>query len=166
MNAGCYGTEIRDVLRSARLVELDGRRHRIGVEDLGATYRSTRLKESRSIVTRALFELSPGDPKALLARIEELNARRWASLPSGQANAGSIFKNPPGQPAGKLLEAVGLKGARLGNAMVSLRHANFIVNLGGARASDVKGLMDLAARVVRQRLGVELEPEVRLVGDW
>ncbi len=164
MNAGCYGTEIRDVLRSARLVELDGRRHRIGVEDLGATYRSTRLKESRSIVTRALFELSPGDPKALLARIEELNARRWASLPSGQANAGSIFKNPPGEFAGRLLEQAGMKGTTIGGAEVSLKHANVIVNRGGATSADVVALMRAMRRAVQDRHGVLLEPEILLLG--
>jgi UDP-N-acetylmuramate dehydrogenase len=117
-------------------------------------------------VTAVRLRLERGEAATLTATIRDAKARRDRHQPKGHPNAGSIFKNPPGAPAGKLLEAVGLKGARLGNAMVSLRHANFIVNLGGARADDVKGLMDLATRVVRQRLGVELEPEVRLVGDW
>jgi len=165
MNAGCYGTEIKDVLRSARLVELDGRRHRIGVEDLGATYRSTRLKQSRSIVTRALFDLAPGDPKALLDRIAELNARRWASLPSGQANAGSIFKNPPGDSAGRLLDVAGLKETSVGGALVSPKHANVIVNTGGATAADVVALMRSMRDRAAERFGVSLEPEIVLLGD-
>jgi len=164
MNAGCYGTEIRDVLRSARLVERDGRRHRIAVADLGATYRATRLRESGAIVTRALFELTPGDPQALVARMEELNARRWASLPSGQANAGSIFKNPPGDFAGRLLEHAGMKGLTVGAAQVSPKHANVIVNTGGATASDVVTLMRTMRAAVTSRVGLRLEPEILLLG--
>lgn len=165
MNAGCYGTEIKDVLKSARLVELDGRRRRIGVADLAAAYRSTGLKESRSIVTRALFELSAGEPSALLARIDELNTRRWAALPSGQPNAGSIFKNPPGDAAGRLLDAAGLKGTSSGGALVSPKHANVIVNGGGASAADVLALMRTMRDRVAERFGVQLEPEIVLLGE-
>ncbi|MEO7795115.1 MAG: UDP-N-acetylmuramate dehydrogenase [Thermoanaerobaculia bacterium] len=165
MNAGCYGTEIRDVLRSARLVEADGRRHRIGVADLGATYRATRLKETGSIVTRALFDLTLGEPEALLARMEELNARRWASLPSGQANAGSIFKNPPGEAAGRLLDQAGMKGATFGGAQVSPKHANVIVNTGGATAADVIALMRQMRAAVAEQFDIRLEPEIVLLGD-
>ncbi len=165
MNAGCYGTEIKDVLHSARLVELDGRRRRIGVSELGASYRSTALKATGAIVTRALFDLAPGAPEALLARIDELNARRWAALPSGQPNAGSIFKNPPGDSAGRLLDAAGLKGTAVGGALVSPKHANVIVNTGGATADHVIALM----RAMRDRgveeFGVRLEPEIVLLGD-
>jgi UDP-N-acetylmuramate dehydrogenase len=164
MNAGCYGTEIKDVLRSARLVDLDGRRRRIGVAELGATYRATALKATGSIVTRALFDLAPGDPQVLLGRIDELNSRRWAALPSGQPNAGSIFKNPPGDSAGRLLDTAGLKGASVGGALVSPKHANVIVNAGGATAEDVIALM----RTMRERAeaahGVRLEPEIVLLG--
>jgi UDP-N-acetylmuramate dehydrogenase len=116
MNAGCYGTEIKDVLVSARVVTRDGQRQRISISELEPSYRKTNLGRSRAIVTRAHFALTPGDPKTLLARIDELNAKRWASLPSGQPNAGSIFKNPPGDYAGRLIEACGLKGARRGGA--------------------------------------------------
>ena len=92
--------------------------------------------------------------------------RRIAAQPHGHANAGSIFKNPPGNYAGRLIEEVGLKGSRAGRAHFSARHANFIVNEGGARAAEVKALMDLAQRVVWERHGVWLEPEVQLVGSW
>ena len=164
MNAGCYGTEIKDVLRSARLVELDGRRRRIDVADLGASYRSTALKSTGAIVTRALFELTPGDPAALLARIDELNSRRWAALPSGQPNAGSIFKNPPGDSAGRLLDAAGLKGTSVGGALVSPKHANVIVNTGGATAEDVIALMRTMRDRAAASFGVHLEPEIVLLG--
>ena len=165
MNAGAFGGEIGRVVDAIEAVTDRGDFVVLPRERLGFAYRRLELP-MRAIVTAVRLTLERGVPDALTAAIREAKTRRDRHQPKGHPNAGSIFKNPPGAPAGKLLEAVGLKGARLGNAMVSLRHANFIVNLGGARATDVKGLMDLAARVVRQRLGVELEPEVRLVGDW
>ncbi len=164
MNAGCYGTEIQDVLLSARLVELDGTRRRVRVADLEPAYRATNLERSGAVVTRALFDLAPGDPTALTARIDELNAKRWASLPSGRPNAGSIFKNPPGDHAGRLIDACGLKGSRAGGAEISFEHANVIVNTGGARAADVLDLMLRCRSAVAERFGIELEPEIVLTG--
>ena len=165
MNAGAFGGEIGRVVDAIEAVTDRGELVVLPRDRLGFAYRRLDLP-TRAIVTAVQLRLKRGEPARLAAAVRDAKARRDRLQPKGHPNAGSIFKNPPGTPAGKLLEAVGLKGARLGNAMVSLRHANFIVNLGGARAADVKGLMDLAARVVRQRLGVELEPEVRLVGDW
>ena len=156
------------MLASARLVERNGgspARRRIATVDLQASYRATDLKRTGSIVTRALFDLEPGDPAALLARMEELNARRRASLPSGLGNAGSIFKNPPGDFAGRLMEAAGLKGESAGGAQISPKHANVIVNVEGARAADVIALMRLARSRVLEKSGVRLEPEVILLGD-
>jgi UDP-N-acetylmuramate dehydrogenase len=164
MNAGCYGTEIRELLHSVRVVERDGARRRLRTAELEPAYRSTNLGRRGSIVVRALFDLPSGDSKALLARIDELNAKRWKSLPSGVPNAGSIFKNPPGDFAGRLIDACGLKGTREGGAAISERHANVIVNLGGARARDVLSLMAIARRAVEQRSGVRLEPEIVLLG--
>lgn len=165
MNAGCYGAEIKDVLARAWLVERDGRRRSVTAAELGAGYRSTALQKTGSIVTRASFHLAPADPAACLATIDELNRRRWASLPMKEPNAGSIFKNPPGDYAGRLIEACGLKGARAGGAVVSPRHANVIVNAGGATAADVLELMLRARRAVAERFGVPLEPEVILAGE-
>jgi UDP-N-acetylmuramate dehydrogenase len=165
MNAGAFGGEIGRVVEAIEAVSEGGEPLELTRERLAFAYRRLDLPD-RVIVTAVRLRLRRGEPSTLAAAVADAKARRDRHQPKGHPNAGSIFKNTPGAPAGKLLEAVGLKGARLGNAMVSLRHANFIVNLGGARAADVKGLMDLAARVVRQRLGVELEPEVRLVGDW
>ena len=165
MNAGSYGAEIQDVLVSARVVELDGTRRRLPTAALEPAYRSTILKRTGAIVTRALFELSPGDARALNARIDELNAKRWASLPSGVPNAGSIFKNPPGDHAGRLLEACGMKGASEGGARVSDKHANVIVNAGGATAADVLALMLRMRDAVAARFDVVLEPEVILAGE-
>lgn len=164
MNAGCYGTEIRDVLRSVRVVERSGERRRLAVDDLEPAYRWTNLRTTGAIVVRALFELAPGDPEALEGRIEELNARRWAALPSGVPNAGSVFRNPPGDSAGRLLDLCGMKGERRGAAEVSERHANVIVNRGGARAEAVVELMLEGRRRVEERFGIELEPELLLLG--
>ncbi len=165
MNAGCYGTEIKDVLESVTVVEGDGGVRQLAVADLTPAYRSTRLQGGHCFVTRAVFRLSRGDAAAALARIEELNRRRRASLPSGLPNAGSIFKNPPGDYAGRLIEACGLKGRREGNAQISPKHANVIVNLGEARASEVLALMVEARRAVVARFAIELEPELVLAGS-
>lgn len=165
MNAGCYGTEIKDVLVSASLVERDGSARRVLVADLGASYRSTILQQSGAVVARAVFRLRQGDGVVALARIDELNKKRWAALPSGQPNAGSIFKNPEGDFAGRLIEACGLKGAVSGGAQISPKHANVIVNTGGAKATDVLDLMLRARRAVAARFGIELRPEIVLAGE-
>ncbi len=164
MNAGSYGREIKDALLSVRLVSRAGERFRVSTAELEPSYRSTNLKQSRAIVTRALFELVPGDAKALVARIDELNAKRWAALPSGVPNAGSIFKNPPGDYAGRLIEACGLKGRVEGGAQISAKHANVIINAGGATAADVLALMRAARDAVAERFGVVLENEVVPIG--
>lgn len=164
MNAGCYGTEIKDVLTSALLIEPDGTRRRVKSEDLEPRYRETNLQGTATVVAEAVFELVQGDSKAAVARIDALNRKRWASLPSGVANAGSIFKNPPGDYAGRLVELCGLKGTSRGAATISAKHANVIVNEGGAAAVDVLALMLLMRRAVRRSFGVELVPELILAG--
>ena len=165
MNAGAFGGEIASVVTSVEgvgpgdeAIELtrDGLRFGYRFFDLPADF----------IVTYVNFRLQPGDPAVLGERLESAKQRRNKGQPLGFPNAGSIFKNPSGEHAGRLIEAVGLKGARRGNAMFSERHANFIVNLGGARAADVRLLMDEAIARVRERRGIELEAEVKLVGDW
>ena len=167
MNAGCYGTEVRDVLVAAVALDGEGRRRRWRTADLEPAYRSTRLQREGgevAFVTRALFRLTPGDGREAMARIDQWNAKRWASLPSGAPNAGSIFKNPVGDHAGRLIEASGLKGQQVGGAQISPKHANVIVNLGGARATDVLDLMLLARRRVLDAFGVTLVPEIVLTG--
>ncbi len=164
MNAGCYGTEIKDVLVTARVVERDGRARDVTAADLGAGYRSTVLQQTGAVVVSAVFQLRRGDAAAALAEIQRLNRRRRASLPSGLPNVGSIFKNPPGDYAGRLIEACGLKGAARGGARISPKHANVIVNAGGARAVEVLELMLAARDAVAAKFGVTLEPEVVLTG--
>src|SRR2546428_1897637 len=165
MNAGAYGG---DVAGAAIAVEgLDARGEPIVLprEALRFRYRGAALPP-RFVVTGVRFGLRREDATSVCRRMEEIRQRRVASQPHGRANAGSIFKNPAGDHAGRLIDVAGLKGARIGRARISERHANFIVNEGGASAGDVKGLMDLAQRVVWERSGVWLEPEVRFVGSW
>ena len=165
MNAGCYGTEIKDVLVTAEILTEEGSSEVLGVAELAPAYRSTNLQYSTAIVTAATFQLKRGNAEEALARIDELNSRRRASLPSGLPNAGSIFKNPPGDSAGRLLDQCGFKGAKCGGAQVSPKHANVIVNRGGAKASEVLDLMIRMYRAVQEKFGVALEPEVVLVGE-
>jgi len=165
MNAGAFGGEIGRVVTALEAIDERGDGVVLGREQLGFAYRRLTLP-GRVIITAVRLRLERGDPAVLAAAVADAKARRDRHHPKGHPNAGSIFKNPAGAHAGRLIEGAGLKGARLGDAAFSERHANFIVNLGRARAADVKGLMDLATRVVRRRLGVELEPEVRLVGEW
>lgn len=163
MNAGCYGTEIRDVFVAATVVDRQGQRRRIDLEALAPAYRSTRLQGTDLIVTSVTLQLRPGDASSAVARIQELNAMRRASLPPGRT-AGSIFKNPPGDFAGRLIEACGLKGASRGGAEISSRHANVIVNRGEASAQDVLELMRMAHDNVWARFGVPLQPEIVMAG--
>lgn len=165
MNAGAFGGEIGRAVEAVEVVTMEGREIVLPRTALDFGYRRLELP-LRAVLTAVRLRLRRGDRAEIAAAVAAAKARRERHQPKGQPNAGSIFKNPPGGYAGKLVEAVGLKGARLGNAMVSERHANFIVNLGAARASDVRGLMRLATRAVQARLGVTLEPEVRLVGEW
>jgi UDP-N-acetylmuramate dehydrogenase len=118
------------------------------------------------VITRVDFDLVTGERGGLWQRVLELRAKRATRQPGDFPNAGSVFRNPPGFFAGRLMEAAGLKGTRMGGAAFSEQHANFIVNLGGARADEVRALMELARGKVHESTGLMLEPEVKLVGDW
>jgi len=165
MNAGAFGGEIARVVRIVHGVNEQGESLALGAADVKFSYRRTDLPP-RFVITRVDFELEAGDLKTLQARVAEIHEKRAARQPRILPNAGSVFKNPPGNFAGRLLEGAGLKGARLGGAAFSTEHANFIVNMGGARAEDVRALIELAQSRVKERHGISLEPEVRLVGDW
>jgi UDP-N-acetylmuramate dehydrogenase len=116
-------------------------------------------------VLTAEFELEPGDPAELEAKAAAFNDYRRRTQPPG-ASIGSMFKNPPGDAAGRLIDAAGLKGTRIGQAEISTMHANFFVNLGGATATHVLHLIELAQETARAKFGVELELEIELVGEW
>jgi UDP-N-acetylmuramate dehydrogenase len=165
MNAGAFGGEIAKVVTLVHGVTEAGEALALTKDDVKFAYRRTELP-SHFIITRVDFELVRGDRERLLTRVADLHAKRASRQPRGVPNAGSIFKNPPGNFAGKLLEGAGLKGTRLGGAAFSDQHANFIVNLGGAQAAEVRALIDMARSKVKEQSGVLLEPEVRLVGDW
>jgi UDP-N-acetylmuramate dehydrogenase len=165
MNAGSYGSEICDVLTTVRVVDRRGQAATLAVEDLGAGYRTTRLQEVGQIVVEARFRLRRGDADAASARIAELNRKRWQSLPSGSAHAGSVFRNPVSSSAGKLIDECGLKGISVGGAQISPKHGNVIVNTGSGRAADVLELMVRAYEAVASEFNVLLEPEVVLAGS-
>jgi UDP-N-acetylmuramate dehydrogenase len=165
MNAGAFGGEIAKVVTLVHGVTESGEAIALTNNEVKFAYRRTDLP-NHFIITRVDFELARGDRERLAARVAELKAKRASRQPRGVPNAGSIFKNPPGNFAGKLLEGAGLKGTRLGGAAFSDQHANFIVNLGGAQAAEVRALIDMARNKVKEQSGVWLEPEVRLVGDW
>jgi UDP-N-acetylmuramate dehydrogenase len=166
MNAGAHGHAVGEVLEEVELYRLAARaRERVSAERLGLAYRSSDLPPD-ALVVAARFALRPDDPRAIRRRMAEARAWRRATQPLGLPNAGSVFKNPPGEPAGRLVERIVGKGVTVGGARVSEVHANFIVAGPGARANDVYTLIERIRRRVRAEAGVELEPEVRLVGRF
>ena len=164
MNAGAYGGQLSDVLSCAAVL-LDGEVRTLSRDEMQMSYRSTLPLRAGGIVLEAKFELHADDPAEIMARMKELNARRRDKQPLNLPSAGSTFKRPEGHFAGALIEGCGLKGARVGGAQVSEKHAGFIVNTGGATASDILGLIALVQRRVLAETGVALETEVRIVGE-
>ena len=165
MNAGAFGGELGNAIEHIEVVSLAGERRRLVRTELEFSYRKLALPVG-VVVTSVRFRLTRAPAAKLRGTVQEVQAKRRSRQPSGFPNAGSIFKNPAGEFAGRLIEQAGLKGAAVGKAQVSPDHANFIVNLGGARARDVRDLMSLVQGAVWRRSGIWLEPEVRLVGDW
>lgn len=164
MNAGTKIGEMKDVVSRVEVATPEGARW-IEAADLGFAYRTCRLPPG-AVVTRVEFRLRPGDVAASRAAMEADKEYRRRTQPLTQPSWGSTFRNPPGDHAGRLLEAAGLKGHRIGGAMWSDVHANFVTNLGGATAADCLALIRLARQRVRERFGVELELEVRLAGEF
>ena len=160
MNAGAYGTEMADVVRAVTLFKGETRQvETVKAANLGFEYRRTHLS-SHDLVLSVALELLDRPQSEVLARVKELNRKRRASQPLQEESAGCMFKNPPGDSAGKMIASLGLKGTRLGGAVVSERHGNFIVNRYQATAADVLKLMDLVRERVLEACGVELEEEV------
>lgn len=163
-NAGAWGGSTADVLTTLALVTPDGQERTLSRDAIPFRYRASGLPAG-SVVVEAVFALTPADPSAIRRRISGYLVRRNAAQPVEFRSAGSIFKNPPGDYAGRLVERTGLKGTRIGNAMISAKHGNYIVNLGGARAADVLALVALARERVRDATGVALELEIKVVGE-
>lgn len=166
MNAGCYGRETWDIVQRVRTIGRDGEvRLRLPAE-YEIAYRDVRRKEnSEEWFLSATFRLVPGDGIASRERIKDLLARRIATQPLNEPNAGSVFRNPRGDFAARLIEACGLKGRTAGGAAISTKHANFIVNQDHARAADIEALIDCAQAAVKEKFGIELEREVRIIGE-
>ena len=165
-NAGAFGGDMSGNLIHAELLTKNGR-ERYSVEQMGYNYRTSVLKRSeiKAIVLSALLRLKNSTKDEVSVKIEQFSERRKATQPPG-ASTGSMFKNPAGDHAGRLIEAAGLKGTRIGTAEISTLHGNFFVNHGETRASDVRELIDLTRTTVNQKFGVELELEIELVGEW
>ena len=172
-NAGAHGGEMAQIVREVEVYDPgDARRRTLAADDCAFAYRDSRFKHAPEVVLSAVLALAAGDPAEVTAAIGAHQAQRQATQPLADQNAGSVFRNPPDDHAGRLVEAAGLKGHRIGTAQVSTLHANFIVTdrgTGGAeraRASDVRALGDHVRAVVADRFGVELQYEIEFVGDW
>ncbi len=167
-NAGAHDGQMADVISDVEIYDPRERSRRsLVAADLAFGYRDSRFKHGTEVVLSGTIELEPGDPAAITALVDGHQARRRATQPLADQNAGSVFRNPPGDHAGRLIEAAGLKGHRLGTAQVSQLHANFIVtDRGAGRAADVRALGDLVRATVSERFGVELAYEIEFVGDW
>ncbi|MCD8021258.1 MAG: UDP-N-acetylmuramate dehydrogenase [Clostridiales bacterium] len=164
MNAGAYGGEMKDILVDAEVLTPDGEIKTLSVDELELSYRHSVIFERNYVVLAAHIRLSSGDKSQIKIRMDELAQARKEKQPLEYPSAGSTFKRPQGYFAGKLIQDAGLKGYTVGGAQVSEKHSGFVVNRGGATAEEVLFLMQQVRRKVKERFGVELEPEVRLLG--
>lgn len=166
-NAGAFGGEVSQALLLADILQRPDRREAWPVERLGYDYRTSWLKRhpGEAVVLTGTFALRSEDRQSLRQRVTEITGQRQRTQPPG-ASWGSMFKNPPGEHAGRLIEAAGLKGRRQGGAEISSLHANFFVNRGGASAADVWTLIETARDAVRRTSGIELELEIERLGEW
>ena len=164
MNAGAYDGELSQVISWADCLDESGRIQRLAGEELELGYRTSVFSRKPWVVTGARLDLTPGDPAAIRARMEDLSHRRRSKQPLEFPSAGSTFKRPAGHFAGALIQEAGLKGVRIGGAQVSEKHAGFVVNTGGATSDDILSLIRLVRDTVLEKTGVLLEPEVRMLG--
>lgn len=165
MNAGCYGGETWNHVVAVETVDRQGTLRHRAPEDFELGYRHVRLKPATDEwFVSGVFGFEPGEETEAMHRIKELLQKRVASQPLNQPNAGSVFRNPPGDHAARLIEACGLKGYTIGGAQVSPKHANFIVNVGDATAKDIESMVDHVQATVARQTGVDLVREVRIVG--
>jgi len=164
MNAGCFTQQVSDTLNHVEVVLPTGAVQKINMDALDISYRHTALPRG-SIVVAASFVLHIDHPEQIRERMRGMRTRRSATQPLAQPNCGSVFKNPVGDYAARLIEAAGLKGFRIGGACISDQHANFIVNEGDASCADIVALIEHAQSTVQQHSGIELEPEVRVIAN-
>lgn len=166
MNAGAYGGEIRDVLERVQILDPGGCLRWIPAEEMELGYRKSAAQTRGYVVTAAEFRLTPGDPEEIRRQMADLLARRREKQPLEYPSAGSTFKRPAGFFAGKLIQDAGLAGFSVGGAQVSEKHCGFVINRGGATAAEIRDLCRQVADRVRTQFGVELEMEVRCLGDF
>lgn len=164
MNAGAFGREMKDIVASLQVINGSGRIKRMTRDDLRFSYRNLELPPGALIVSGELV-LEPASREAVSVRVREIMELRASKHPLNYPNSGSIFKNPPGAPAGRLIERCGLKGFRVGDAAVSELHGNFIINLANATARDITSLIDKIKKDVLAQTGVALETEVKIIGE-
>ena len=164
MNAGCYGSETKDVLKVAWGLDMTGAQRALTLTDLGYTYRHSEVPDGEMIWLGAVFQGKPEDPVDILARIDEITARRETTQPIREKTGGSTFKNPPGTSAWKLVDEAGWRGKPYGGAMFSPLHANFMSNTGEATATDLEGLGEAVRADVAAKTGVVLEWEIKRIG--
>lgn len=163
MNAGAYGGEMKDVVKEAEVLMPDGQVRIFTGEELDLSYRHSVLQENGGIVLSVLFSLEQGDKNEILETMKDYNRRRMEKQPLEFASAGSTFRRPAGHYAGQLIEEAGLKGYRVGDAMVSEKHAGFVINVGNATQKDVLAVIRHIQDEVRRKFNVELETEVRII---
>lgn len=166
-NAGAHGGEMKDVVRRVRVWDRETDRSReLNGEECAFAYRDSRFKATGEVVLDAELELASGEPHEIGARVVAYQDHRRATQPLKDQNAGSVFRNPPGDHAGRLIDAAGLKGFRVGSAEVSTLHANFIVVDRGGSAADVRAVGDHVRAVVAERFDVQLQYEIEFIGEW
>jgi UDP-N-acetylmuramate dehydrogenase len=167
MNAGAHKSCTADILVSAQTLSPNGRIEQLTPQDLGFSYRTSILQGSTRLVTQATFQLKPGaDPKQVLGETSGHLEQRRHSQPYHLPSCGSVFRNPESHPAAWLIEQIGLKGYKIGGAQVAERHANFILNCGGAKASDIFQIIRHVQQQVEYHWSLRLEPEVRILGEF
>jgi UDP-N-acetylmuramate dehydrogenase len=165
MNAGANGAAMADVVDTVTVMDYQAREHVLSAADLDFGYRTSRLQRLEAVVVEIELRLAPRDPLEIRRRSEEYLRRRRVTQPLDSPSAGSVFKNPPGEAAGRLIELAGAKGLRVGDAVVSEKHANFIINAGKAKSEDVLLLIGRVREMVRDKFGIELELEVKVIGN-
>lgn len=162
MNAGAYGGEMKDIVESVEIMDYFGNITTLSNEQMGFSYRHSRLETSGEIVISAVFRLEAGESEVIKETMRTLQAKRSASQPLDLPSAGSAFKRPVGGYAAALIDQAGLKGYQVGGAAISIKHAGFAVNLGSATAADVRALLQQVSDIVYEKNGIRLEPEVRI----
>ena len=166
MNAGAYGGEMKDIVESVKVLSKDGKIMELSNEQMDFSYRHSCVTEQEYLVLSAVLKLQQEEPEKILARMEQLREQRVSKQPLEYPSAGSTFKRPEGYFAGKLIMDAGLADYTIGGAAVSKKHCGFVINKGGATAADILALIKRVQQVVKEQSGVELEPEVKLIGEF